>query len=186
MLTSYKSPFISTILLLIAGESLAQNIAIDFTATVKETTCAMTFIGISGGTFRDEGANTYTLTLPEIGLDKIVNKTPDTEADFKLQPTNCSGTINSLQMKISGNRSAYTNVMIAPTSNHSDDSSYVGAGFRRSKATTFFVINDENVVWSRDEITNGLPLTVALRETLLNKSKPGQFEAKATFTFTYQ
>ena len=45
----------------------------------------------------------------------------------------------------------------------------------------------EYIRWSASEIsTDGLEMTVALRETSVGKGVPGKFRALATFNFSYQ
>lgn len=63
-------------------------------------------------------------------------------------------------------------------------------GFKR-KATsgdTFLKPNStEYIRWSASEIsTDGLEMTVALRETSVGQGVPGKFRALATFNFSYQ
>ncbi|MCV5656746.1 fimbrial protein, partial [Escherichia coli] len=40
--------------------------------------------------------------------------------------------------------------------------------------------------WSTGEKADGVPLTVALRETTAGAGRTGAFQAKATFNFTYE
>ncbi|MDW9308430.1 fimbrial protein, partial [Escherichia coli] len=46
--------------------------------------------------------------------------------------------------------------------------------------------NTDKFEWTADEKTNGVPLTVALRETTAGAGNTGAFQAKATFNFTYE
>lgn len=59
--------------LFLSSSVLATDINVDFTATVKASTCNIT---LTGNNVTSDGNDTYTLTFPgTIGLDKIANKT---------------------------------------------------------------------------------------------------------------
>ncbi|HHH7149341.1 TPA: fimbrial protein, partial [Escherichia coli] len=65
----------------------------------------------------------------------------------------------------------------------------VGMGIKRRDTadSTFFTPNNtDKFEWTADEKTNGVPLTVALRETTAGAGRTGAFQAKATFNFTYE
>lgn len=66
----YKFAILTGILL--SPGVFATDINVDFTATVKATTCN---IKITGNNVTEDGNDSYTLTLPNMGLDQIVNKT---------------------------------------------------------------------------------------------------------------
>ncbi len=42
------------------------------------------FITLTGNNVTNDGNNNYTLRIPKMGLDKIANKTTESQADFKL------------------------------------------------------------------------------------------------------
>ena len=66
--------------LFLSSSVLATDINVDFTATVKASTCNIT---LSGDNVTLMGSDTYTLTFPRtIGLDKIANKTTQAQYEF--------------------------------------------------------------------------------------------------------
>ncbi len=126
-----------------------------------------------------------------MGMDKIANKTAQSEANFKLVANGCSSGISWIDTTLTGNQSGSSPALIIPlASDTTSTTSYIGMGFKR-KATsgdTFLKPNStEYIRWSASEIsTDGLEMTVALRETSVGQGVPGKFRALATFNFSYQ
>ena len=58
--------------ILLSPSVFATDINVEFTATVKATTCNIT---LTGNNVTNDGNNNYTLRIPKMGLDKIANKT---------------------------------------------------------------------------------------------------------------
>ena len=55
--------------------ALATDLSVNFTATIKETTCAMTLNALNGANISgDTATNNYYLDLPDMGVSDIVNK----------------------------------------------------------------------------------------------------------------
>lgn len=187
------TPYKLTILMgiLFSPSVFATDINVDFTATVKATTCNITLTALNGSSVTDDGNDNYTLRIPNIGLDKIVNKTAEAQADFKLVASGCSGGISWIDTTLSGNKSGSAPKLIAPlSSDTSSTTSYIGMGIKKINTddSTFLTPNSaEKIRWSLTEInTDGLSMTVALRETGAGQGMLGNFRAKATFNFTYQ
>lgn len=65
--------------ILLSPSVFATDINVEFTATVKATTCNIT---LTGNNVTNDGNNNYTLRIPKMGLDKIANKTTESQADF--------------------------------------------------------------------------------------------------------
>ncbi|AMB55682.1 fimbrial protein [Escherichia coli] len=177
--------------LLNASWALAVDISVNFTATIKETTCAMTVSGLNGASLTgDTGANSYFLDLPDMGVSDVVNKTSLTEASFKIKPSNCNNYISTLSMTLSGKVSSYTNTLIGNDQSISGHTNYAGLAIKRmntDESLRFKLDGSQNVNWTQDEIINGLDLTAFIRQTSSsNKITPGSFQAKATIIFTYQ
>lgn len=170
--------------LLLSPSVFATDVNVDFTATVKATTCNIT---LTGTNVTDNGKDKYTLVIPSMGMDKIANKTAQSEANFKLVANGCSSGISWIDTTLTGNQSGSSPALIIPTaSDTTSTTSYIGMGFKR-KATsgdTFLKPNSaEYIRWSASEIsTDGLEMTVALRETSVGKGVPGKFRALATLT----
>ncbi|EMF0720175.1 fimbrial protein [Citrobacter freundii] len=165
---------------------MAQDISIDFTATIKESTCSMK---ITGGA----GSDTHqTLTLGtggKIGLDKIVNGDTEASANFRIVASNCTVGLSKISGKIGGKMSPSTSMLIEPTLTGSGYTQNIGVGFFRKSATdsNMFKINqDGQIIWTADEIANGLDLTATLRESIPGQGKMGDFKATATFSFSYE
>ncbi|ALR75491.1 fimbrial protein [[Enterobacter] lignolyticus] len=168
----------------------AQDLTVNFTATIKDTTCAMTVIALNGANLSgDSTANDYYLDFPTMGISDIVNKSALTEASFKIMPQNCNNYVSSLSMTINGTISGYTPSLIVTDSSISGHTNYAGVGFKRMSAddTQRFTLNgSQNISWTRDEIINGLDLTGIIRQTTsAGTITPGVLQAKATFVFTY-
>lgn len=174
--------------LLLSPSVFATDVNVDFTATMKATTCNIT---LTGTNVTDNGNDKYTLVIPSMGMDKIANKTAQSEANFKLVANGCSSGISWIDTTLTGNQSGSSPALIIPlASDTTSTTSYIGMGFKR-KATsgdTFLKPNSaEYIRWSASEIsTDGLEMTVALRETSVGKGVPGKFRALATFNFSYQ
>lgn len=164
----------------------AENIDVNFIATVTETTCTIK-IAKDTVAITDNGADQYSLTIPDVGLDKLVNLNAAAETTFKLVASGCSAGIGTITTRISG--TSISGKLIKNEATATPVANNIGMGIKR-KST-----NGENYLavdgttgfnWTSAEITNGLPMTVALRETTAGQGQIGNFRAKATFSFTYQ
>lgn len=177
--------------LLLSPSAFAENINVDFTATVRATTCNITLTALNGSSVTNDGNDNYTLRIPNMGLDKIVNATAEARADFKLIASGCSSGISWIDTTLSGNQSSPAPKLIIPlTSDATSTTNFIGMGIKRQGTddSTFLKPNSaEKIRWSLAEInTSGLAMTVALRETSTGQGVPGNFRAKATFNFTYE
>ncbi|HBI7612354.1 TPA: fimbrial protein [Escherichia coli] len=182
----YKFAILTGVLL--CPDVLATDINVDFTATVKATTCNIT---LTGNNVTNNGNDGYTLKIPKMGLDQIVKKTTNAQADFTLVASGCSSGISYIDTTITGAESGSSPRLLIPLSGDtSSTTTYIGMGFKKRGAedTTFLKPNSaEKIRWSATEIsTTGLEMTVALRETSPGEGKPGDFHAQATFNFTYE
>ena len=173
--------------LLLSPSVFATDVNDDFTATVKATTCNIT---LTGTNVTDNGNDKYTLVIPSMGMDKIANKTAQSEANFKLVANGCSSGISWIDTTMTGNQSGSTSLIIPQSSDSSSTTSNIGMGFKRLETSgdTFLKPNSaEYIRWKTTEIsTSGLEMTVALRETTPGQGIPGKFRAQATFNFIYQ
>ena len=125
----------------------ATDLNVDFTATVLATTCTITIVQ-DGGPVVTGSNGEYSLTIPDVGLDKVITGDVAAQANFKLLASDCSNGYSKIFTTLTG-------------------------------ATDKFE-------WTTDEKANGVPLTVALRETTAGAGRTGAFQAKATFNFTYE
>ncbi len=76
--------------ILLSPSVFATDINVEFTATVKATTCNIT---LTGNNVTNDGNNNYTFEM-KMGWDKIANKTTESQADFKLVASGCSSGIS--------------------------------------------------------------------------------------------
>ena len=110
--------------LFLSSSVLATDINVDFTATVKASTCNIT---LTGNNVTSDGNDTYTLTFPgTIGLDKIANKTTQAQANFNLVASGCTTGVSKITTKLSGNASGSSPALIIPsTSDTTSTTDYV-------------------------------------------------------------
>ena len=106
--TRYKIVLLAGIFLL--PGALAQDINVDFVATIEGTTCNIT---LEGTRVTADGNNQYTLRILNVALDKIINKMPEAQADFKLV-ANCDGNIGKITTSLAGNPSVELPYLISP------------------------------------------------------------------------
>ncbi|EFM2062035.1 fimbrial protein [Escherichia coli] len=177
--------------ILLSPSAFATDINVDFTATVKATTCN---IKLKGNNVTDNGNDNYTLKIPKMGLEQIVNKTAAAQSDFTLAASGCSAGISAIDTTLSGGEVSGTNkLLIIPNKTDSTSTtSFIGMGFKRRNADDSSFLKPDNTAkirWSAAEISEtgpGLEMTVALRETTTGQGVPGKFRALATFNFSYQ
>jgi len=166
--------------------SHAESINVDFTATVIASTCNIKLTALNGSSVTDNGGDKYTLTIPNVGLDKIENATTAAQADFKLVATECSAGLNSIVTKITG--TTISGKLIKNTLTDTTAAENLGMGFKLvNTEDSEFITPDgsSSVTWDANNIANGLDMTVALREITQGQGTPGDFESSATFSFTY-
>lgn len=67
----------------------AADLNVDFTATVLATTCTITIVE-DGGPAVTGSNDEYSLTIPDVGTDKVVTGDVAAQANFKLKAKDCS------------------------------------------------------------------------------------------------
>lgn len=113
---------------LLSPSVFATDINVEFTATVKATTCNIT---LTGNNVTNDGNNNYTLRIPKMGTDKITNKTTESQADFKLVASGCSSGISWIDTTLTGNALSSSSKLIIPLSGDlSSTTSNIGMGFK--------------------------------------------------------
>lgn len=166
--------------------STPTEINVDFTATVTETTCAFIIDTTPGYVKEDTEGSHYTLTIPNVGLDKIISKDATAQKDFTIKAKGCSNGVGSITTKISGSKVDGNLIKNGLTSTGA--ATNICMGFKRQTESGENFVKPDNaatITWSSNEITNGLPMTVALREGSGSGTTAGDFDATATFNFTY-
>ncbi|MEB4677621.1 fimbrial protein [Enterobacteriaceae bacterium G50] len=164
----------------------ATDLNVDFVANVLETTCNISLEQDGNININNDGMDNYSLKIPDVRLEKVINADVAAQADFKLVATGCSANVMKITTRIFG--SSISGALINNEAT-GDAASHIGMGFKRrnSEDSAFILPNNSDAIqWSADEMSNGLPMTVALRETTAGAGTIGSFRAKATFNFTYE
>lgn len=165
--------------LLLSPSVFATDVDVDFTATVKATTCNITLTSLNGSNVVDNGNDSYTLIIPNMGLDKIVNKASQSEANFKLVASGCSSGISWIDTTMTGNQSGSTSLIIPQSSDSSSTTSNIGMGFKRLETSgdTFLKPNSaEYIRWKTTEIsTSGLEMLSHCAKQPQDRAYPGNF-----------
>ncbi|CZU68063.1 fimbrial protein [Enterobacter cloacae] len=181
---------VAATMLTLSGSALAENTSLDinFTANIRETTCDMKLVGGTGSDTQQ------TLTIGNNGqvrLDDI--KAGTANANFKIAIVECPSSLTSLKTTVKGTKSGDLSSglinQIPKTSGGADYSAVEIA--RAATPTAPFIINSttdaERLVWSAAEIQNKeVSLVATIRETQPNKMTIGDFQAVATFEFSYE
>ncbi|HCL5279645.1 TPA: fimbrial protein [Salmonella enterica] len=168
--------------------SQAEDINVDFTATVLATTCSMSIAALDGSTVTGDATSGYTLDMGDIGMDKIVKKTAESQKNFKFVASECSAALSKITTTLATSSSASGNY-IKNESADSGAATNVGIGFKQKETTgeTWLQPGTGKFDWSSAQrAANEAEMTVALRELVDGAGTPGAFSAKATFNFTYQ
>ncbi|APR30471.1 MULTISPECIES: fimbrial protein [Citrobacter] len=169
--------------------SQAETVNVDFTATVLGTTCNMTIAALDGSSVSGDATNGYKLTVGDVGLDKIVKKSAESQKNFKFVSSECAGSMTSITTTLATSASASGN-FIKNESLETGAATNIGMGFKRKSTSgeTYMTPGaSSTLTWSPEERTNNaLEMTVALRELTDGAGTTGAFSSKATFTFTYQ
>ena len=184
----YSLTIVATTMLALSGSALAEgtNLDVNFTANIRETTCDMKLVGGTGSDTQQ------TLTIGNNGQVRIDDvKAGTANANFKIVIVECPSSLASLKTTVKGKKSGYlpSGIINQAATGAADYASVEIA--RASTPDAPFVVNStvdaERLVWSPTEIQNKeVPLVATLRETQLNKMTIGEFQAVATFEFSYE
>ncbi|WP_347290015.1 fimbrial protein [Kluyvera georgiana] len=189
MKAPFYTPVSLTALLFLAGGSYAQNLTVNFDATVEETTCAMTISALDGTTSSGTVADGYKLNVPDMTVLDIVNQTANTEGSFRLMPSECNNEISSIVMTINGNVNPGNNYFIDNDTSISGYAENVSMAIKPKGGTEGQRIRlngGQSVTWTSDQIANGMDLSVSFRRLTSATPVAGVFQANATFSFTYK
>lgn len=183
-----KSLAIAGLFLAPSGHTSTQGLSLNFTAVIEETTCLMKVSSLNNSSLSGSSPQ-YALRIPDIGITSLINATPNTEGSFKLLPQECNNEITSLAMTIRGDTLSNTAFMLknALTSGNAEN---VGMGFKpmgSDDSSQYRLDGGQSISWSQSQITDGMDLSAFFRQagTSLTPTT-GDFQAKATFTFTYE
>lgn len=170
------------------GFASTQGLSLDFTAVIEETTCIMKVSSLSNVSISGSDAQ-YALTVPDIGLAELINATSKTEGSFKLLPQECNNAIASITMTAKGTTLSNTSFMLK-NSLTSGSAENVGLGFKpqgSEDSDRLRLDGTQKTEWTQDQIANGMDMTAFFRRASSSLTPTtGDFQAKVTFTFTYQ
>lgn len=164
------------------------NLDVNFTATIRETTCDMKLVGGTGSDTQQ------TLTIGNNGQVRLEDvKAGTANANFKIVIVECPASLTSLKTTVKGTKSDYLPSALAnQITKSSGGADYSAVEIARASAPDApFIINStvdtERLVWSAAEIQNKeVPLMATMRETKTNSMTIGDFQAVATFEFSYE
>ncbi|MDF3742826.1 P pilus assembly protein, pilin FimA [Enterobacter hormaechei] len=179
---------IALAMLAMTGSAAATDLNVNFTANIRETTCDMKLVG-------GEGSDTQqTLTLGtngQVRLDDV--KAGTANATFKIVMVECPASLTSLKTTVKGTQSGYLmSGLVNQIAKANGGADYSAAEIARADAPDApFIVNSkddaERLVWSPSEIQNKeVNLVATLRETKANSMTIGDFQAVATFEFSYE
>lgn len=166
----------------------AENINVDFTATVLATTCSMSITALDGSNISGDATSGYTLNIGDVGMDKIVKKSAESQKNFKIVAKDCSASLTKITTTLASSTDASGN-LIKNQSTATDAATNIGMGFKRKSTSdeTYFTPGSGSFSWTSDErAANEVEMTVALRELTDGTGTMGTFSSTATFNFTYQ
>lgn len=178
----------SAIAMIFPLSSQAEDVNVDFTATVLATTCSMSIVALDGSTITGDATNGYTLAMGDVGLDKITTKSADSQKNFKIVASECSGSLAKITTTLASSQSA-SGSFIKNESTDSGAATNIGMGFKRKSVSdeTYLTPGSGKFDWTDEERSNNaVEMTVALRELTEGKGTIGAFNSIATFNFTYQ
>ncbi|EDT1457656.1 fimbrial protein [Salmonella enterica subsp. enterica serovar Ramatgan] len=187
----YKLFPLAGILFLGSGHTAVreQQLSVDYTATIEEMTCVITITAVGSTTLTSSGNAAYILTLPEMGVLDISNRTSLSEGNFRLLPTECNNNISSLTMTITGTTSV-SSYLIDGDTGVANAAENIALGFKpmgSDDGSRVKVDGSQKVTWTNDQVKNGYDLSAMIRRSNSSAGPlPGEFSAKATFVFTYQ
>lgn len=167
--------------------SFATDLDVDFTARLLATTCTITIAEDGGPRVINNGNDNYSMTIPNVGLDKIAKMDSTAQADFKLVASGCSEGYTKIVTKLSA--ASTSGNLINNESTTTPIATGIGMGIkRRNTQDSSFITpnNSTSVEWTATDKSDGLKLTVALRELSNGSGNIGNFRAKAIFNFTYE
>ena len=182
---------LAMVMLALSGSALAEEsttLDVNFTANIRETTCDMK---LSGGTGSD---SQQTLTIGNNGqvrLDDI--KAGNANATFKIMIVECPASLKSLKTTIRGTQD--TNLLSGLANQiqkASGGAEYAAVQIARASTpsapfTPNSTVDAERLVWSTTEIQNKeVSLVAKMRETRTDNMTLGDFQAVATFEFSYE
>ncbi|EAW1719930.1 fimbrial protein [Salmonella enterica subsp. indica] len=189
MKASFYIPVSLVTLFLLTGGLHAQDLSVNFDATVEESTCAMTITALGNATASGSVADGYTLNIPQMAVLDIINQTANTEGSFKLMPAQCNNEITSIVMTISGNVNPGNIYFIDNDTSISGYAENVSMAIKPKGGADaqYIKLNGaQSVTWTSAQITNGMDLSVLFRHLTTAPPVAGVFQANATFSFTYQ
>lgn len=190
MKKNLKLSVVAMTMLALSGSALANgtNLDVNFTANIRETTCDMKLVGGTGSDTQQ------TLTIgsnSQVRIDDV--KAGTANANFKIVIVECPASLTSLKTTVKGSPSGYlTTGLVNQITKANGGADYSAVEIARADTplapfTINSTVDTERLVWTATEIQNKeVPLVATLRETQTNKMTIGNFQAVATFEFSYE
>ena len=190
MKKNLKLSVVAMTMLALSGSALANgtNLDVNFTANIRETTCDMKLVGGTGSDTQQ------TLTIgsnSQVRIDDV--KAGTANANFKIVIVECPASLTSLKTTVKGSPSGYlTTGLVNQITKAIGGADYSAVEISRADTplapfTINSTVDTERLVWTATEIQNKeVPLVATLRETQTNKMTIGDFQAVATFEFSYE
>lgn len=186
MKKNLKLSVVAMTMLALSGSALANgtNLDVNFTANIRETTCDMKLVGGTGSALTI-GSNS------QVRIDDV--KAGTANANFKIVIVECPASLTSLKTTVKGSPSGYlTTGLVNQITKANGGADYSAVEIARADTplapfTINSTVDTERLVWTATEIQNKeVPLVATLRETQTNKMTIGDFQAVATFEFSYE
>lgn len=180
-----KSTVLGGILLAVLP-TMAQDLTVNFNATIQEPTCNV-YIAASGD--GSGAASSAEIKFNSVQLDKIIDKESSAQQAFALKMDSCSAGLTNLVTTIKSSKTLLNNLAIGNSNTGAGSAQEIGVTIARdSVPDSPFTLNStsdpQRLVWSSSEVAAKL---VKLRATLVADAAPtlGSYTGTATFETTY-
>ncbi|ECJ9816634.1 fimbrial protein [Salmonella enterica] len=165
----------------------AQNLTVNFDATIQEPTCNVYIAASPNGSGAGSSAE---IKFNAVQLDKILSKDASARQVFSLKMDSCTAGLTRLVTTIKTPTTLMSSQAIGNSLSGTGSAQNIGVTIARDNAPdTLFTLNSttdsQRLVWSSAEIS---AQTVALRATLVADGGPtlGSYSGTATFETTYE
>lgn len=174
-------------LLLCVTPAVAQNLTVNFDATIQEPTCNVFIAASADGSGAGSSAE---IKFNAVQLDKILNKDASARQVFSLKMDSCSAGLTRLVTTMKTSATLMNNQAIGNSLSGTGSAQNIGVTLARENAPdALFTLNSttdaQRLVWSSTEMAAQV---VALRATLVADAGAtlGSYSGTATFETTYE
>lgn len=173
--------------LLCVKPTIAQNLIVNFDATIQEPTCN---VYIAASTDGSGAGSSAEIKFNAVQLDKILSKDVSARQVFSLKMDSCSAGLTRLVTTIKTPVTLMNSQAIGNSQSGAGSAQNIGVTLARESAPdALFTLNsttdEQRLVWSSTEIEAQV---VALRATLVSDAGAtlGSYSGTATFETTYE